>query len=304
MGKSCSVEAIAKISKYLNLGCKLRIINKKQESVFVEIIKGIDFSSDPPTLLIDKVKFRLTTEIDAYLTNLDEHTYYKPRDRGVILIDVVGYSKYDTLAQNAILTTIKRAVLEQLRPLFVGIPFNPILQIIPTGDGFYFVCDENINDRFHNIGFAIFSAMHVMQNRIIKESGRDLKSGNRIELRVGCYLGECDFFIDLAGNKNCYGIAMNEAARVLSYGQKEAERKFNGVDTSSSLFLSSKVFQQSKPLIDYMNKDLNLQVQCDDLGLVADKHGIERKIWWIRNINRYSAFRIYSTEECIKNGWM
>jgi hypothetical protein len=91
---------------------------------------------------------------------------------------------------------------------------------------------------------------------------------------------------------------MNEAARVLAYGQKDAEEKYKGESTFDTIFFDQTVYDQAKPFIDWLQK-IKQEIELVELGYIADKHGMTRKIWWIRNLPKHLAVNLYSPDELI-----
>ena len=89
---------------------------------------------------------------------------------------------------------------------------------------------------------------------------------------------------------------MNEAARILTYGQKEAEARYPGANTFDSLFFDESLYSQAKPIIDLLKKIMK-NVDLVELGDIADKHGMRRKIWWLKNVPKHLAFNLFSPGE-------
>ena len=94
--------------------------------------------------------------IEQYLKSDEiESIKYAPKERGLLLIDVVGYSKYDTLGQAAIISIFKQSLDSALLTAKIFSEIKVIEQIIPNGDGCYVVFSEQINDRFLRIVLAV-----------------------------------------------------------------------------------------------------------------------------------------------------
>jgi len=138
--------------------------------------------------------------------------------------------------------------------------------------------------------------MNVVQNHVLKEFGRNYKVGKRINLRVGCTLDETDFFYDLVGNRNCYGVGMNETNRILTYGQKTVKEKYKNESTDDSIFLGESAFSQAERLYQHLKK-IDNNIKIDFLGDIKDKHDKSRKIWWMRGGSKNIAISLYSPGE-------
>lgn len=303
---SYSMDAIERIESMIDYGCKVLNVEESDEYIYISITKGIDISKGKVDVLAHKEKYSKTDDIMKFLKS-DKfiESKFEPKTRGIILVDIVGYSKFEIIAQSAILTLLKRAIKQNIFSIEIGLPFDPVEQIVPTGDGCYIITSEEVAERAHRIAMAVPTFLHVTQNQILcHEFERNHKEGDRIEVRVGCEIGECDFFYDLSGNRNCYGEALNEAARIATYGQKAAENQFPTESTGGTVFFGVKAYESAKPTLDYLNSSLNLDVQVVDLGDVVDKHGKSRKILWVKNLNKYSALQLYNIQEYIDKGWI
>lgn len=302
---SYSVNAVKRIESMIEQGCKVLNVEEVGEYIYITLTKGIDVSKEVPDVLAHKEKYAKTDEIMQIVRSKPfVEAKFEPKSRGIVLVDIVGYSKFQTLEQSALLTLLKRSIKQNLGLLRIGIPFDPVEQMIPTGDGCYIITREEVADRAHRIAMALPTFFQVTQNQILeREFDRDHKYGGRVEVRVGCEIGQSDFFYDLSGNRNCYGDALNEAARIAAYGQGAAEKQFPGESTEGTVFFGEKAYESARQTLDYLDTHLKLGVKIHDLGNVADKHGKARRIWWVRNLNKYSVFQLYSIEECMNKVW-
>ena len=301
-----SNDVISRIQSMITYGCKVLDVENKDGFIHISVIKGIEIVSGDPAALVNKEKYTLTDELADFLKSTEFiSAIYSPKRRGIILIDIVGYSKFENLHQCALLTLFSRTLKQNIEIFGLNLPFNPIEQLIPTGDGCYIITDEKIVDRFYRIGFGLPALLHVTQNQILlREFSKNHKTGDRVQIRISCHVGECDFFTDVSGNRNCYGDGLNEASRILSCGQKAAEEQYPCDKTEGTVFLSNEVNKAAESTIRYMNDKLNLGVLNIDLGLLPDKHGKTRQVWWVHNLHKYSAFNLYSVEECLEKGWI
>ncbi|ACS79727.1 hypothetical protein [Maridesulfovibrio salexigens] len=299
-----SEKVIARIKSELEHGCKPLEIEREGEFVWVSMISGLRTSEEGNSALVKKAKYTATDELMDHLDSPEfKNQIYAPKKRGIILIDIAGYSKLETLHQSAVLTLLSRCLKADIKPLHLLLPFDPVELIIPTGDGCYIITDERVIDKFCNIGLSLPQMLRVTQTQIIEhEFKQEDDFEEKIEIRVACHIGECDFFTDIAGNKNCYGDGLNEAARILSEGQKTAEKQHRA-NTLGTVFISDEVKKLAEPTINYLNDKLNHNIKTVDLGEVADKHQRTRQIWWVNGMHKNVAIQMYSPEECVAKGW-
>jgi hypothetical protein len=288
-------ELVKNLNQIIDTGIKLYSVDEENQKI--EIINGIEITDQKTDVLISSHKINFDEELKTFIkTDKFQNALFKPAYRGILLIDITGYSKGDTLYQAAVLTIFNQVIklsIDALKQFSKG----PIVeQIIPTGDGCYIVFNEGINEKFFRAILTINSEMNSIQNRILDKFLKDNKNYDKLHIRIGCTLHETDFFYDAAGNRNCYGVGMNEAARILSCGQKEAETRFPGASTIDSLFFDETIYSQAKPLIELLQRIVK-KVELVELGEVADKHGIKRKIWWLKNIPKNLAFNLFSPGE-------
>ncbi len=289
------------LEKLIKSGAKIYSLEHQGDHSYVSIIRGVDGTISPPEVLVTKYKVKKSTQLDNFIANdFVQHAFFKPTNRGVILVDIVGYSKGNTLLQSAFLVAFQNALHEIISVQEIYTKGNFIEQIIPTGDGCYLVFHESLNDRFLKAAFGILSSMHVTQNRLLKEMGKDFKNDKeRITLRVGCELGETDFFYDLSGNRNCFGVGMNEAARILSCGHKNVETSFPDKSNDNTLFIGENVINQAKLLFDWL-KQISPGTDLKELGSLTDKHGMSRNVYWMYGFSKYMAVNLFSPEELYK----
>lgn len=292
------VERIDQIREVIRMGMKILSSEEDKGKVNkINIITGIDMTVSPPQVLVSSISLKSCSETEEFLSSaFFQKAIYRPVKRGIVLLDVVGYSKGDNLMQAAFLSIFNSAIKYALDINKISSNGEYIEQIIPTGDGCYIIFKESINDRFFKVVFSLISAMNVVQNHVLKEFGRNHKVGERINLKVGCTLEETDFFYDLAGNRNCYGVGMNETSRILTYGQKTVENKYKNESTDDSIFLGENVFSQAEQLYQHIKK-IDNNIKMDFLGDIKDKHDKSRKIWWMRGGSKNIAISLYSPGE-------
>jgi len=289
-------QGIDYLKHLIDRGSKVYKIEEKGNFIYVSVIRGVDLSLTPPDVLVSKCKINKTNELDKFLLNESQSFTLLPKDRGIILVDIAEYSRGNTLLQSAYLVSFQNALEEILSIHEMYSKGNFIEQIIPTGDGCYIVFHDSLNDRFFGVAFGIISSMHVTQNKLIKEFGRDHKSGNRIGIRVSCELGETDFFYDVSGNKNCFGIGMNEAARIQSCGHKQIEKIYPAKSDLNSIFFGENVLPQAEKLFKWLNS-ISPEAKLENLGALPDKHGNNREVYWIYGFSQYTAVNLFNPAE-------
>ena len=110
-------------------------------------------------------------------------------------------------------------------------------------------------------------------------------------IRCSALIGECIPFIDLAFHKNYVGNGMNEASRILAYGQKILEDEYIEKGNSeseaknfskNSLFLGKSLFED----LDFSDVDKNIVSEIHTLKDVVDKHGKIRDVVVLRGIKK------------------
>lgn len=288
-------DLIKNLNQIIDTGIKLYSVDEENQKI--EIIGGLEITEEKTDVLISAHKIKFDEELKEFVkTDKFKNALFKPAYRGIILIDIAGFSKGDTLYQAAVLTIFNQVIKQSLDALKQFSKGPIVEQIIPTGDGCYIVFNEGINEKFFRAILTINSEMNTMQNRILEKFSKDNKKCDKLHIRLGCTLNETDFFYDAAGNRNCYGTGMNEAARVLTYGQNEVETRYPGTNTFDSIFFDETIFSQAKPIIDLL-KRIKRDIEFIELGEVSDKHGMTRKIWWVKNLPRHLAFNLFSPQE-------
>lgn len=190
----------------------------------------------------------------------------------IILIDIVGFSKGTTKEQVYKIYCFEHYVIKNVlsnRHRFTK--RIKISQFIPTGDGCYIVADEC------EPCLALEFIITLIKNfQYIKNDDKEPWA-----LRASAIFGECVPFLDLARHKNFIGEGMNEAARILSYGQSALEKQFlkdnpDANENDAKNFSTNSLFTDeslASELINYGDgRNIHKLIQ------VADKHGKCRDI--------------------------
>jgi len=222
----------------------------------------------------------------------------RPQVRGIVLLDVVGYSRRDTRGQAAILTLLNDAIQSTLRHQNLFSVAKTVEQIIPTGDGCYVVFHESLNDRFVRVVTGIRAGLFCKQFRMFKKTGHQGHFREKVQVTMACHLGEVDFFVDAAGNRNCYGTGMNDTARILDLGKRAAGQQFAGSSTAGTVFVSRAALPQAMFVTENLNKlcgsdEANVTV----LGTFVDKHGFDHQISWLTGLSNNLVLPFHSTNE-------
>ncbi len=146
-----------------------------------------------------------------------------------------------------------------------------------------------MNEGFFKTVFGILGNFKVIQKKFNNQAACPKNGSNEIYLRIGCELGESDFFYDLNRQKNCFGVGMNEAARILSCGQEYLKKTENYSDKEDVIFMGEKVLPQAQTLYDYWSKS-RPEVSLTDFGVLRDKHKKDRRVWCCRGMSKHVAF--------------
>jgi len=204
-------------------------------------------------------------------------------EKFVILIDIVNFSKNDSRTQFADIVIFQK----YMRSFIFSRNFSfekriRIENFIPTGDGCYIIaekCDTVLAVDFLITMISGFQNLLDFQNE-------------PMGIRCSALIGECIPFIDLAFHKNYVGDGMNEASRILAYGQKFLEDEYIEKGNSeleaknfskNSLFLGKSLFAD----LDFSDVDKNRVSEIHSLKDVVDKHGKIRDVVVLRGIKKY-----------------
>lgn len=246
----------------------------------IEIIAGIDVEQSELTAIPIHINLSNSKEIWTFLrSKVVKDAVYSPTTRGIALFDIVDYSKTSMEVQAFLLMVLKCSLLKALNhPIFNK---TDIELVISTGDGCYLVFNELANDRFLDLVLIVFTNFKRQLAFMNEKAGCPNTDSNQVYLRIGCELGETDFFLDVRDNKNCYGTGMNEAARILSCGQS----KLKNEDTRDSIFLGERLITQANRCKAKYNK---VEIKC--LGNLSDKHQKTRKVYWMKPLPKNLVF--------------
>ncbi len=267
------------IEELIDSGVKIHKLDKLKQKI--SLIEGLVISDNEPKILISNYKFKQDALFDTLeQSSKFEHALYNPIFKGVILIDVADYSKGNSLYFAAILATFSKLINTLIKKLKDE---DALLdQIIPTGDGCYLVFNEKLNNSFFKIVLIILHEMNELQNQILKKYSKDRHHINKLHLRISCTLNEIDYFYDVAGNRNCYGLALNEASRILKLGQNFIYQNYPEGNSLDSVFFDKTVLAQANSLDKKLQKNHKVKSIINYLGKVTDKHGLDREIWWMK----------------------
>lgn len=228
----------------------------------------------------DKIKNELEAKYkDEILPPLSITAEIPAENKLVILIDIVGFSKGTTREQVYKIYSFEHYVIKHVLSNMFNLSNRiRINQFIPTGDGCYIVADEC--DPKTALDFLV-SLIKGFQ--YIKE---DVE--NPWALRVSALFGECVPFLDLARHKNYIGEGMNEAARILSYGQGALEKKFLE-DHPEGKVADAKVYSRNSLFVgDNLSDELkSYKGESQSVFLfknISDKHGKCRNVTVLQGI--------------------
>jgi len=279
-----------KINSLIRSGVK--IINTdtdRQEVNFLECViiedgKAKPFYTSIPVTLNEK--FNIIRQSKRFKDSL-----FAPVDRGVLLMDVVGYSRYDTLYQASILSLFNQAIRHSLKKFKSHLGSNCLEQVVPTGDGCFIIFNECTNPYFLKAAYTLFSEMNKVQDKLVGKYACEPNACEKIYLRFSCTIDQTDFFFDPTGRRNCYGIGMNEAVRILKLGQEKALKYGSENSTYDSFFIDVKLLCQAEELQELLTSK-NYNPVLTDLGIISDKHGIKRNIRWLHNLPPFKELQV------------
>jgi hypothetical protein len=274
---------------------KVLDIRKDGEHTVVRVVRGLSLGNEP-IVLADALRFTMSPELDMFLATPEiQQKLFRSSKRGIVLIDVAGYSRFDTRGQSAILTTFYEGLqLAQFsNDLFSR--DSSIDQIIPTGDGCFIVFKSDVTDRVLQSVFSIQSSIYTYQRRLLKKFGKaDIKEV--LGIRLACHVGDVDFIIDAAGNRNAYGTGLNETARILQYGRPALMEKLGGEDTTGVAFFEKELDVQAKPIASFIETLKIEQVKLVDLGPVNAKHDLKLELRCFTHLPNHLGFPFNSPQ--------
>lgn len=271
-----------KIEEFIDSGVK--IINIDADNQLVKFVECVVVENGRSKPFFTNIHVKEGEQFQKMLRSKRfKDSIFDPRDRGILLMDVAGYSKHDILYQASILSLFNQAIKHSLKRFSSRLGSKCLEQIIPTGDGCYIIFNACMNDYFLKAAYTVFSEMNKVQNDLIGKYSNKPNACEKMFLRFGCTIDKTDFFIDPNGRRNCYGTGMNEAERILKLGQQRVEISDGEKDTCDSFFIDRKLFDQAEELMSLLRKGGDAPV-LSDLGKVSDKHGHSRKIGWLHHL--------------------
>ena len=197
----------------------------------------------------------------------------------IILADIVGFSQDSTREQVRKIYLFQRYLGMQV--INSKMSFQKRVQVshfVPTGDGCYIIADNCKPEIALNFLVSLISGFKSIQTGDEKP----------MALRASALIGSCVPILDMARHKNYIGEGMNEAARILSGGQKSLEEEFlrKNPDKSEA---DAKAFSENSL---YLGLSLAEGIEsyadaCQEVVRyegVADKHGKRRDIVILRGV--------------------
>ncbi len=228
-------------------------------------------------------------------------TDVKEEEKLIILIDIVGFSKDTTRNQVYKIYLFQRYLMGHV--FSNKLSFNEKIKInhfVPTGDGCYIVAEKCSPEAALDFLITVISGFKEIKT---EESGA-------LALRASALFGKVVPFLDMARHLNYIGEGMNEAARILSGGQKILEDTFikdhlnlgggllktvmnneailaNGKE---KLEAEAKLFSRNSLYLgDSLAENLEAYKEaCTKIysfPSVADKHGMKRNVTVLQGIN-------------------
>jgi hypothetical protein len=213
---------------------KLLAIHQDGDDTVVTVVRGLCLGHEP-SVLADELRFVSSPELTSFLAAPEiQQKLFRPSQRGIVLVDVAGYSKFDTRGQSGILTILYEGL--QLAKFSSELCSRgpSIDQIVPTGDGCFIIFKPASSDRLLQSVFSIQSSFYCHQKGLLRMRGK--QHLNVLGIRLACHVGDVDFIIDSAGSRNAYGTGLNEAARILQYGPPALEKNSAAKQPPGSLF--------------------------------------------------------------------
>ena len=203
----------------------------------------------------------------------------KEKEKLIILIDIVGFSKSTTREQLYKIYIFQRYILSQV--LSNKFMFSEKINIdlfIPTGDGCYIIAEK----------YDANSAISFLVNLTGGTKYLKDEDGSAISIRASALIGNCIPFLDLAHHRNYVGEGMNEASRILSGGQAILEENFLKENPTSSV-MDAKQFSRNSLCLgsglmeyaDSFSEDCTKIYRFND---VSDKHGKKRNLAVLQGI--------------------
>ncbi len=273
-------------------------IEKTDSNITIRCILGVRVSLKG--LIVESFEYERTPELEALLQEEEiQRHIFQPSMYGILLVDIVGYSKFPTIGQAALLAILQQTIESAKMGLAVGARGKIIEQIIPTGDGCYIIFDKSLTKRFLRFASVLLSGLRINQEDLLEEAEIPINADDTIKILIAGCLGELDFFTDLAGNRNCFGIGMNEAARILTCGKDALlKRGRTQEEINNTVFIHENILEQAQ-FMEYALKKLQIpnEFSIENLGILEDKHTMTRRVYWVNNFPKHAVLSLYAWGE-------
>lgn len=272
---------------------KVLKVERAADSILLTVVRGLSLRAGV-SVLTEEFHLKRAPEVESYLASEEfQRKLFAPSRRGILLVDVAGYSRFDTLGQSAILTMLYESLqlAELSNDLFSREP--SIDQIVPTGDGCFIVFKPEVNDGVFKSVFSIHGSFCTHQKRLLKTVGTQAET-LALGIRLACHLGEVDFIIDAAGNRNAYGTGLNETMRILQYGRATLKKRLGGRDPVSVAFYGPELQSQASKLTAYFQRLPEVTVRLLELGSVTTKHNLPLDLCCVLDLPKHILVPFHS----------
>ena len=253
-------------------------IKRAEEKFIVTVSRGLVEDRDGSRILAEAVHVPVKPEIEEFLQSVEiQAKIFAPCQRGIVLVDIAGYSRFNTRGQSAMLAAFHEG-LQAGRfssDLFSGGEKNIDL-IVPRGDGCFVILREGIEEQVLQSIFSIHAGFYCYQKRMQRDFRTD---GEVVGLRFACHVGELSFITDVAGNRNAFGTGMNETARILDLGRTATKEAAAGEDPTGIVYFADNLDAQASLIAEFfatLRGDNPPSLR--DLGVRRDKHQFEYPI--------------------------
>jgi len=189
----------------------------------------------------------------------------------IVLTDVIGFSKLDSLQQLEIISFISLVYKKTIDKILKTshMPLDKLIYgFVSTGDGFYCI----LHPRLKGYGVILGMNFHHLSDLILKKF--DYFQG----MQVAVHTGELYTFTDILGHKNFIGNGLNDCARYLEL----KNYSISTVIVSDEAYKSFKkflfIFEDYNPLL------IAKGFKYSEVHTFYDKHGNEKKgiLVWLR----------------------
>ena len=243
-----------------------------EKSLLNGITDSSSFAKAITELHTEKI-LKMTNNLPNFMAQVHEE------EKFIILIDIVGFSKDTTRNQVYKIYLFQRYLTSQiLTNTIASCGKIRISHFVPTGDGCYIVADKCNPDTALSFLISLVSGFKNIQT----------ENALSLSIRASALFGSVVPFFDMARHLNYIGEGMNEAARILSGGQKVLEEMYLSEHpgalygdekkySRNSLFLGDSL---AESIEEYKEDCTNLLHFAD----VADKHGKKRNVTVLQGI--------------------